>query len=173
LILGGTNINPWRAGAFLVPFASILVAILIMPLPIAFKLDGFWLVPSLPLTAVFLWTMYRPDLLPPLAVLLLGGFMDLLIDAPMGVSALAFLTAYTIVLSQRLYWMTLPRGGILVGFLIVMLSCGAVSWLATSFSFGKFVSPMPMLLETVISVVAFPAIRWLFEPLQRLAGPAL
>ncbi len=173
MISGGANINPWRAGAFLVPFVSILIAVLMMPLPIAFKFAGYWLVPSLPVIAIFLWTMYRPDLLPPLAVLVLGVIMDLLIDAPVGVSALAFLTAYTIVVSQRLYWMTLPRGGILVGFVIVMLSCGMVTWLATSFIYGKFVSPVPVLFEAIISVVAFPAVRWLFEPLQRLAGPAL
>lgn len=173
MIAGGANINPWRAGAFLVPFLSILIAVLMMPLPIAVKFAGYWLMPSLPITAIFLWTMYRPDLLPPLAVLVLGVIMDLLIDAPVGVSALAFLTAYAIVMSQRLYWMTLPRGGVLVGFVIVMLSCDLVSWLATSFAFGKFVSPLSLLLETVISVVAFPLIRRLFEPLQRLAGPAL
>lgn len=173
MISGGTNFNPWRAGAFLVPSLSILIAVLMMPLPIAFKFAGYWLVPSLPIIAIFLWTMYRPDLLPPLAVLALGVIMDLLIDAPVGVSPLAFLTAYTIVASQRLYWTTLPRGGVLVGFIIVMLSSGLVTWLATSFAFGKFVSLVPMLLESIVSVVAFPAVRWLFEPLQRLAGPAL
>jgi rod shape-determining protein MreD len=173
LILGDTNFNPWRAATFLVPFVTIFVTVLMMPLPIAFKFAGYWLVPSLPLVAIFLWTMYRPDLLPPLAVLALGLIMDLLVDGPMGVSALSFLTAYTIVVSQRLYWLTLPRGGVLVGFIIVMLSCGAVAWLAICFAYGRFVSPVPVLLEGLMSVLVFPLMRQVFEPLQRMAGPAL
>jgi rod shape-determining protein MreD len=173
LIASVTNFNPWRAAAFLVPLVSIFVTVLMMPLPIAFKFAGYWLEPSLPLVAIFLWTMYRPDLLPPLAVLVLGMIMDLLVNGPMGVSALSFLTAYSIVGSQRLYWLTLPRGGVLVGFIMVMLSCGAVSWLATSFAYGRVVSPVPVLLEGMMSVIAFPIMRQVFGPLQRLAGPAL
>ncbi|MFZ1990826.1 MAG: hypothetical protein WAW96_13775 [Alphaproteobacteria bacterium] len=172
-MFGGTNFNPWRAATFIVPFVSIFITVLMMPLPIAFKLAGYWLVPSLPLVAIFLWTMYRPDLLPPLAVLVLGMIMDLLIDGPMGVSSLSFLTAYAIVASQRLYWLTLPRGGVLVGFITVLFACGVVAWLATSFAYGRFVSPLPVLLEGVMSVLVFPLMREVFGPLQRLAGPAL
>ena len=172
-MFGGTNFNPWRAATFLVPFLSIFLMVLIMPLPIAFKFAGYWLAPSLPLVAIFLWTMYRPDLLPPLAVLVLGMIMDLLIDGPMGVSSLSFLTAYAIVASQRLYWLTLPRGGVLVGFITVLLACGAVAWLATSFAYGRFISPLPVLFEGVMSVLAFPLMREVFGPLQRIAGPAL
>ena len=172
-MFGGTNFNPWRAATFVLPFLTIFIAVLLMPLPIAFKFAGYWLVPSLPLVAIFLWTMYRPDLLPPLAVLALGIVMDLLVDGPLGVSSLSFLTAYTIVASQRLYWLTLPRGGVLVGFVVVMLACGAVAWLSTSFAYGRIVSPMPVLLEGMMSVLAFPLMREVFGPLQRLAGPAL
>jgi len=170
---GGTNFNPWRAATFLVPSLSIFITVLMMPLPIAFKFAGYWLVPSLPLVAIFLWTMYRPDLLPALAVLVLGMIMDLLIDGPMGVSSLSFLTAYAIVVSQRLYWLTLPRGGVLVGFITVLFACGTVVWLATSFAYGRFVSPVPVLLEGLMSVLVFPLMREVFGPLQRLAGPAL
>jgi rod shape-determining protein MreD len=170
MITRAPTFNFWRAAALLVPFATILLATLAMPLPFAIKLGGEWLMPSLPILAIFLWAMYRPDLLPPFAVLVAGLLMDLLIDAPLGVSALAFLAAYAIVISQRLYWATLSGPGVLVGFVIVMFAAGTISWLATSFAHGQWVSPVPVLLEGIMSVIVFPLARHAFEPLHRLAG---
>jgi rod shape-determining protein MreD len=159
--------------AALVPVATILLATFAMPLPFAIRLGGEWLMPSLPILAIFLWAMYRPDLVPPAAVLLAGLLMDLLIGAPLGVSALAFLVAYAIVVSQRLYWMTLPGPGVLVGFVIVMFVSGTALWLATSFAHGRWVSPMPVVLDGIMSVIVFPLVSGAFAPLRRLTGPGL
>jgi rod shape-determining protein MreD len=173
MISRSTSFSPWRAAAFGLPVATITVAILMMPLPLSLKVFGYWLMPSLPIIAIFLWTLHRPDLLSPLVVLLLGVFMDLLIEGPVGASSLAFLVAYSIVVSQRVYWATLPGPGLLLAFVFVIFVAETTSWLAVSFAHGRLLSPTPALLEAVISVLVFPFVRSAFKPLRRWAGPAV
>ena len=173
MISRSATFSPWRVAAFALPFATIAGAILMMPLPLSVKAFGYWLMPSLPIIAIFLWTLYRPDLLSPLIVLVLGVLMDLLIEGPVGASSLAFLVAYSIVLSQRVFWMTLPGTGVLTAFAFVIALAETVFWLAVSFAHGGFLSPTPALLEAAMSILVFPLVRSAFKPLQRWAGPAV
>lgn len=172
MISRAPNINPWRLAVVAVPFSTLLLAAAIMPLPLSIKIGGYWLMPSLPLIAVYLWTMHRPDLLSPLAVLVVGLLYDLLTNAPLGVSALAFLAAYSIVVSQRLFWLTLSGPGAIVGFVIVILLAETVAWIGISFAYGHFVSPVSGLIELGITVLFFPLARMAFGPLLRAAGTA-
>jgi rod shape-determining protein MreD len=165
--------SPWRAASFLVPLASILVAILMMPLPLGLKLWGHIFMPSLPLIAVFLWTLYRPDLLPPVAVLGLGLVLDLLVHGPIGTSSIVFLAVYAVTLSQRVYWTTLQGTGLVGGFFFVVLIAELVSWATTSFSIGRVLSPTPAFLEAVASMLVLPIARRAFTPLGRLVGPGV
>jgi len=173
MIGAAPTFTPWRAVTFALPIASIIVAIMMMPLPFAIKLGSYWLMPSLPLITIFLWTTWRPDLLPPVTLLIAGLLMDFLIDGPIGASSLAFLTAYSITASQRVYWISAPEGGMLVGFGLVLLVCGIVTWLANSFAHGELLNPMPVVLEAIVSVMVFPLARRMLSPLHRLAGPAV
>jgi rod shape-determining protein MreD len=173
VIAGTPNFSPWRVLALIVPLASILVAILMMPLPIGIKVWGYTIMPSLPLLAIFLWTLYRPELLPPMAVLLFGLLFDLLINGPIGSSSIVFLAAYTITLSQRIYWKTLQGPGLLGGFIFVVLPAELLSWATASFSFGHLLSPTPALLEALASILLLPLARRAFVPLERMVGPGI
>lgn len=166
-----SGLSVWRSTTILLPLGTILLAVLIMPLPVSVKLDGHWLMPSFPLIAIYLWTLLRPELVPPITVLLSGLLMDLVIGAPLGISSLAFLAAYAITLSQRLYWITLPGFGQFVGFLLMMSVASLVAWLAVSFVHGRFVGAVPALLEIIVSALVFPIARRMFMPLARMAGP--
>jgi rod shape-determining protein MreD len=170
MIGGSPTLTPTRAANYAVPLVTLLVATFMMPLPLAIKIGGAWLMPSLPMLVVFLWGIHRPDLLPSFAVALVGLLLDLLIHAPLGCSSLALVVVYAVTVSQRLYWMTVP-GGLLVGFVIAALLGESTSWLANSFAYGRFLSPVPALLEGFMSVLVFPLVSRLFLPLQRLAGP--
>jgi rod shape-determining protein MreD len=59
-----------EAGGFpntLIPFTSTLVFVLLSVVPL--QIPGFAVVtPAFALMAVYHWTIYRPDLLPPVAV---------------------------------------------------------------------------------------------------------
>lgn len=173
MISSTPNFSPWRVVSLITPLASILVAILMMPLPIGIKVWGHTIMPSLPLLAIFLWTVHRPDLLPPMFVLLFGLLFDLLINGPIGSSSVVFMAVYAITLSGRVYWMTLQGSGLIGGFVLVAVAAELLSWGTASFSFGRLVSPTPALIEAIASIAVLPIARRAFVPLERMVGPAV
>src|SRR5438445_13411908 len=89
--------------ARMLPIATTLLAatIAILPVPV----PGYAaLTPAFTLMAVYHWTIYRPDLLPPLALFGVGLAEDLLTGAPVGVGALMLLIARAAVLQYRRYF---------------------------------------------------------------------
>src|SRR5437899_11074957 len=73
--------------ARMLPIATTLLAatIAILPVPV----PGYAaLTPAFTLMAVYHWTIYRPDLLPPIGVFAIGLAQDLLGGAPVGIGAL-------------------------------------------------------------------------------------
>lgn len=91
-------LTPWRwLGA---PMAQCVVATLLLALP--FRLFGLRLPePVIPLMVTFAWAVIRPSILAPVAVLLLGLFLDMLWGSPLGLWAVSLLTAYGVVLASR------------------------------------------------------------------------
>src|SRR5271157_5764774 len=84
-----------------VPFVTTLVFALISLVPL--HLPGFAVItPAFSLMALYHWTVYRPNLLPPISVFVLGLVLDLLSGAPyVGLSAGIFLVARTVLLTNR------------------------------------------------------------------------
>lgn len=86
--------------ARLLPVATTLLAAVIAILPV--RVPGYAaLVPAFTLMAVYHWTIYRPDLLPPIWVFAIGLAQDLLSGALIGVGALVLLLARSAVLRSR------------------------------------------------------------------------
>src|SRR5690242_20817665 len=89
--------------ARLLPVGTTMLAALITILPL--RIQGYAaLTPAFALMAAYHWTIYRPDLLPPLALFAIGIVEDLLAGAPVGVSALLLLLVYTGVIGYRRYF---------------------------------------------------------------------
>src|SRR6202047_4838120 len=92
-----------NGAARMLPLATTLFAALISVLPI--HIPGYAvLTPVFTLMAAYHWTIYRPDLLPPLALFLVGLTEDLLAGSPVGVNALLLLLTRVAVLSNRRYF---------------------------------------------------------------------
>ena len=86
--------------ARLLPVATTVLAAVIAILPL--RVPGYAaLVPAFALMAVYHWTIYRPDLLPPIWVFAIGLAQDLLSGALIGVGALVLLLARSGVLQYR------------------------------------------------------------------------
>ena len=111
--------------ARLLPLATTVLAAIISILPV--RVPGYAaLTPAFTLMAVYHWTIYRPDLLPPLGLFAIGLAQDLLTGAPVGAGALVLLIARAAVLRYRRYFInrtfpfvwtgfTLLGGGALIG----------------------------------------------------------
>jgi rod shape-determining protein MreD len=87
----------------LLPVATTLLAAVISVLPV--QIPGYAaLTPVFTLMAAYHWTIYRPDLLPPIALFAVGMTEDLLAGSPVGVNALLLLLTRVAVLGYRRYF---------------------------------------------------------------------
>ena len=92
-----------NGAARLLPVATTLLAAVISVLPL--QIPGYAaLTPVFTLMAAYHWTIYRPDLLPPVALFGIGIAEDLLAGSPIGVNALLLLLTRVAVLSHRRYF---------------------------------------------------------------------
>lgn len=92
-----------NGAARLLPVATTLLAAVISVLPV--QIPGYAaLTPVFTLMAVYHWTIYRPDLLPPVALFGIGIAEDLLAGSAIGVNALLLLLTRIAVLSHRRYF---------------------------------------------------------------------
>ena len=150
----------------LTPFAVSLVLIMLSVLPIHVPAIGS-VAPNLGLIAVFYWTIYRPDLMPAIAVLPLGLWQDLLIGAPLGLNGLTLLIVYGVIVFQRVFF----RGK---SFLVVWWAFGLtagfaaiVFWLAVIAWHLRYVDPTPLIFQVVLTLTVFPFLYWLLSRVQR------
>src|SRR4029077_6743870 len=92
-----------NAAARLLPLTTTLLAAVISVLPL--QIPGYAaLTPVFTLMAAYHWTIYRPDLLPPVALFVIGLTEDLLAGSPIGVNALLLLLTRIAVLGYRRYF---------------------------------------------------------------------
>jgi len=92
------GLAPWRWLG--VPMLQVMAASLIFALPLR-----FWGVglpePVFALPVAFAWAVIRPSMLGPLAVMVLGVFLDLLWGSPLGFWAVCLLLPYGVVMAGR------------------------------------------------------------------------
>ena len=95
---GAAPLTPWRWLG--VPMLQVLAATLVFALPLRFL--GYGLPePVFAMPAVFAWAVIRPSMLAPLAVMVLGLFLDLLWNTPTAFWAVCLLLPYGVVLAGR------------------------------------------------------------------------
>ena len=150
----------------LTPFTVSLLLIMLSVVPIHVPAIGS-VAPNLGLIAVFYWTIYRPDLMPAIAVLPLGLWQDLLNGAPIGLNGLTLLIVYGVIVFQRVFF----RGK---SFLVVWWAFGltaafaaVVFWLAVIAWHLRYVDPTPLIFQVVLTLTVFPFLYWLLSRVQR------
>ena len=150
----------------LTPFVVSLVLIMFSAMPINVSSIGP-VAPNLGLIAVFYWTIYRPDLMPAVAVLPLGLWQDLMNAGPIGLNALTLLIVYGVIVFQRVFF----RGK---SFLIVWWAFGltaafaaAVFWLAVMAWHLRYVDPAPLAFQYGLTLALFPFLYWVLSRIHR------
>src|SRR5687768_8811286 len=92
--------NPARILASLTPVLLAILLVIVANLPVSVT-GGLVPAPLLALAPIYFWVIVRPGLMPPIAVLLIGLFEDLLSGGPPGIWATGFLAAYGLADRQR------------------------------------------------------------------------
>jgi rod shape-determining protein MreD len=150
----------------LFPFAlSVLMVVLsVVPLPI----PGNGLVmPPLGLMAVYYWAIHRPDLVPAIAVFVLGLLEDILSGAPTGVNTVMFLLVYGIMRSQRKPFLGKPFVVMWFGFVVVAPCANLFDWIMSSAVAGKAIPPLAAVVQVLLAITLYPSVTWLFAAAQR------
>jgi len=148
------------------PILTTLLAAVISLQPI--RIPGYdELTPAFTLMAVYHWTIYRPDLVPPLSLLMIGVAQDLVTGAPVGITALVLLFARASVLHQRRYFVNRPFPFMWAGF--AMLTGGAMLfvWLLHCVLDGAMLDSRVTAFRAVLTIFLFPLASFLLGRTQR------
>lgn len=124
--------------------------------------------PALVLMSVYYWAIYRPDLLPAVAVFLLGLLQDSLSGEPIGVNAFTLLVAYGLVVSQRRFFHGKSFGVVWWGFMLVAAGITTLEWLVMSTLTGGPIDPRPVLFALMLTATVYPAVAVLFIATHRV-----
>lgn len=152
--------------ASLLPVATTVLAMLLSIEPI--RIPGYAAVtPAFTLMAAYHWTIYRPDLLPALALFVIGTLQDLLTGGLPGVTALILLLARAIVLTHRQHFANRPFPLVWAGF--TALTCGAMLllWTLHSLLSAELLDIRGPVFRAVLTVSVFPVASFLLGRTQR------
>lgn len=163
---------PISAAARLLPSVTTLLAALLALEPV--HLPGYWtLTPAFALMTVYHWTVYRPDLLSPLALFGIGVAYDLLSGGPPGVTSLLFLCARMAVLHCRRWLIGRPFPFVWGGFTLLTGAAMVGLWVVHSALVLQLVGFSATLYRGVLTISLFPILSFLLGRTQRaLIGAA-
>jgi len=147
--------NPARILASMTPVfaAALLGALANMPVSLT---GGMLPSPVLSLAPVFFWTLLRPDLMPPVAVLALGLWEDFLSGGPPGLWACGFLAAYALADRQRDTFAGLTGLGAVVGFAAAMSVAAGVAYFLDAIVYQRLPPPGPLIVQSLVTVILYP-----------------
>ncbi len=128
--------------------------------------------PLFPLMALFFWSMARPQLMPPLAVFLIGLLQDFLTGGPVGLWAMAYLLTFTVMATQRETFAGRGQFALIVGFVLAVLCAFGFAWIIARISLGPGVVTGRFFTEAGLSILVFPLVGRLFGGLQRMTSQA-
>jgi rod shape-determining protein MreD len=151
----------------LMPFVSCLAGAILSVVPLQVPgLPGA--TPAFALMAIYHWTIYRPDLMPPSGVFAIGLALDLLDGTPyIGVSSLIFLIVRSLVQVGHRRVTNQPFPIVWAGFLAVASAAIALEWLFVGALNAAPLGPRPFLFQILATVAAFPVASYVLAQLQR------
>ena len=123
--------------------------------------------PFFALMAVFYWSLYRPEKLPPPAVFAIGLVQDILGGGPMGMVALMLLGVYGVGVSQRRFFLGKSFLVEWSGFVVIGAGAVAAAWIVASLYYATLLDPRPLIVQALLTVALYPCMTWLFVRVQR------
>lgn len=147
------------------PFLTMVVAMLVDLLPLP-GTSPDTAAPFVTLGVFYFWSIQRPDLLPPLAVFLLGLGFDLTAGLPIGMSPLVLLATRGLMLVRERSVLAKSFGMAWFGFLLTAFVAAALRWLVASSWWAHAFAFQPLFAEAVLTVLLYPLLAWLLGRLQ-------
>jgi len=114
--------------------------------------------PSLTLIIVFFWVSRRPTLLPPILVLLIGLWHDILIGAPVGLTSLLLLGVRAAIVEQN--FIVFSQSFLLgwIGFAALCAGVTLAEWVLVSWLQSELLSLSPFVVQALLSIILYPVV---------------
>ena len=158
--------------ASLLPVATTLLAMALSIEPLHIR--GFAEVtPAFALMAAYHWTIYRPGLLPALALFTIGTLQDLICGGLPGITAFLLLLCRAILLDRRHLFVDQPFPFVWAGFALLTGGAMLFLWALHSLLAGEILEFRSPGVCTVVTISLFPVASFLLGRSQRaLMGAA-
>jgi rod shape-determining protein MreD len=143
-------------------FLFVLMGHLSLPLPLLSDVA-----PAFALISLYYWVVFRPDLMPYVAVFSLGIVQDAVAGAPFGLYALVYLLVQALVLNQRRFIAGKPFWVFWSAFAMIAPVAAFAAWALASLSRGAFLAPGTAFVALVMTIILFPAVAWVLVHTQR------
>ena len=123
---------------------------------------GLWgqaaLLPTVALTCVWFWSLFRPAAMAPPVVFVIGLLLDLLGSLPLGVGEVTMLATHGI--AQRLRRLLFRHGFTVVWLIFTTVACGiaTLNWALVSLLTFSFIPPGPVLFQAGLAAAMYPAV---------------
>jgi rod shape-determining protein MreD len=153
-------VRSWRLGA---PTLTTIATLLLMMLPI--WLQGP-LLPQFGLLGVCYWAINRPALMPAAAAFFIGLVQDLWLGMPLGVNASLLMLVSLILSGQHLVFVSRPFSFAWLIMVPTAMLYALCSWALAALG-GQSTPLLPLLLQTIITVLLYPIATWLHARIQR------
>jgi rod shape-determining protein MreD len=135
------------------PVASIAVLTLVAALPWDLSTEDRFVLPLLPIVAIYYWTLDHEAWLPEWVIFLAGITLDILTQGPLGYWALVYLFAYVVAIFTSRF-----NVGSLFGRIALLAGAIAIvtgfAWLVASFYFLDMLDPAPYARGTIFAVLS-------------------
>ena len=146
----------------------VLAFLLLVLTRLPFGIEGLEsAMPLVTLITTYYWTIYRPNLVPSLALFLLGFLQDLVTGGPLGLMALVLLLVHWLSDAQRRVFLGKSFVVGWWGFGLVALGAEGVIWLLASIYYDQALGIRPFAFQFMLTVAIYPCLAWLFGLVQR------
>ncbi len=141
------------SAVYLIMFVLFLLNTISIAAPISGSIDIPFIIMML-----YYWSIYRPTLIPPFLVFIIGICFDLLSGWPVGLSSFIFLFLRHIVVSQRLFLTGQPFTVVWIGFMIAGIGSLSLQWLLFGLTRFQWTPFYPVFLTSFVAILLFPLI---------------
>ena len=150
----------------IVPAITVLLSIFLTFLP--YKIGNISLfMPFLSLIVIYFWTLYLPQNLPYILILIIGLFKDAVEANILGISALSFLLFQLMIKSQRKYILNNAFIVVWAGFIFCLSAILLLALLFSKLNLNINYYPLPIIFSKwLISIFAYIPIHWLLNKLK-------
>lgn len=115
---------------------------------------------------LYYWLIYRPDLISPLSIFLIGLFRGSLAGGPLGFSSVILLFAYGAAVRQRRYLLGKPFIMVWGGFVSLIVLTQGLEWASSMFLVHSFIDPQPLIFQVALTILSYPFLTQLLFKVQ-------